>query len=129
MRILLLALALILGCAAPASGPEPDPEVRAGQPIGRSAHVRSGHFSYRLGDIERDGSRIRVDLRFSNGTHRSYGKVLLRVVLYGKGGEIRSVRLPLGAILAEQTKPISARIDDVTFAVEDVTLELIYALP
>jgi hypothetical protein len=135
MRILLLALPLILGCAAPASGPGPDPDVQAGQPdrtgqpIGRSPHMRSGHFTYRLGDVERDGSRLRVDLRFSNGTHRSYGKVMLRVVLHGDEGEIRTVRLPAGAILAEQTKPLSARIDGVTFPVEDVTLELVYVLP
>jgi hypothetical protein len=91
--------------------------------------MRSGHFSYRLGNIERDGDHLRVDLRFSNGTHRSYGTVMLRVILFGDGGEIRAVRLPAGGILAEQTKPLVARIDDVTFSVEDVTLELIYALP
>jgi hypothetical protein len=91
--------------------------------------MRSGHFTYRLGSIERDGNQLRVGLRFSNGTHRSYRTVMLRVILYGDGGEIRAVRLPAGAILAEQTKPLVARIDDVTFPVEDLTLELIYALP
>ncbi len=129
MRILHLALTLILGCAAPATGPEPDTGTREGVPLGRSTHMRSGNFTYRLGEIERNGNRLRIGLRFSNGTHRSYRSVMLRVVLFGDGGEIRAVRLPVAGILAEQTKPVVARIDDVTFRVQDVTLELIYALP
>jgi len=91
--------------------------------------MRSGHFTYRLGDIERNGDHLRVGVRFSNGTHRSYRTVMLRIILFGDGGKIHAVRLPAGAILAEQTKPLVARIDEVTFSVEDVTLELIYALP
>ena len=91
--------------------------------------MRSGHFTYRLGDVERNQDRVRVGLRFSNGTHRNYGTVMLRVVLFGEDGEIRAVRLPVGGIRAEQTKPLVARFDDVTFRIEDVTLELIYALP
>jgi hypothetical protein len=54
---------------------------------------------------------------------------MLRVTLYGEGGEIRAERLPVGAILPEQTKPIVARIEDVPFRVRDVTVELVYALP
>jgi hypothetical protein len=129
MRILHLALPLLLACTVPTTGSGPDPESEAGLPLGRSEHMRSGSFSYRLGDVERGGNRLRVAIRFSNGTHRSYANVMTRVILYGDGGEIRAVRLPVGAILAEQTKPLVARFDDVTFAVEDVTLELIYALP
>jgi hypothetical protein len=129
IRILHLALPLILACATPAAGPEQDPGARAGTPLGRSTHLRSGHFTYRLGDMERDGEELRVGIRLSNGTHRDYSNVMLRVVLSGDGGEIRSVRLPVGPILAEQTKPLVARTDDVTFRVRDVTLELIYALP
>jgi hypothetical protein len=37
--------------------------------------------------------------------------------------------MPVGAIRAEQRKPLSARIAGVTFRVQDITLELIYALP
>jgi hypothetical protein len=129
MRILLLALTLTLGCAAPATGPEPDAGTREGAPLGRSTHMRSGSFTYRLGEIERNENRLRVAFRFSNGTHRSYRSVMLRVVLFGDGGEIRATQLPIGGMLAEQTKPVVARIDDVTFRVQDVTLELIYALP
>jgi hypothetical protein len=91
--------------------------------------LRSGHFSYRLGSIERNGNDLRVDFRFSNGTHRDCGAVMVRVILFGDGGEIHAVRLPVGAIRAEQTKPLVARIEDVVFRVQDVTLELIYALP
>jgi hypothetical protein len=54
---------------------------------------------------------------------------MVRVILFGDGGEIHAVRLPVGAIRAEQTKPLVARIEDVVFRVQDVTLELIYALP
>jgi hypothetical protein len=97
--------------------------------VGRSEHLRSGSFTYRLGDIERNGERLRVSIRFGNGTHRRYSNVMLRVILYGDEGEIRAVQLPVGPILAEQSKPLAARFDDVTFPVEDVTLELIYALP
>jgi len=129
MRIILLALTLILGCTAPATGPEPDAATREGVPLGRSTQMRSGHFTYRLGEIEQNGNHLRVGLRFSNGTHRSYRSVMLRVVLFGDGGEIRSVQLPVGGILAEQTKPVVAQIDGVTFRLQDVTLELIYALP
>jgi len=98
-------------------------------PIGRSTHLRSGSFSYRLGDIERNGESLRIALRFSNGTHRSYRNVMLRVVLLGDEGKVQATRLPVGGILAGQTKPVVARIDDVTFRVQDVTLELIYAIP
>jgi len=129
MRILYLALPLILACTAPATGPEADAGTGEGVLIGRSTHMRSGNFTYRLGEVERNGNRLRVALRFSNGTHRSYHSVMLRVVLFGDGGEIRAAQLPVGGILAEQTKPVVARIDDVTFRVQDVTLELIYALP
>jgi hypothetical protein len=129
IRILYIALPLILGCATPAAGPAQDPGSRAGTPLGRSTHLRSGHFTYRLGDIERDGEELRIGIRLSNGTHRDYGNVMLRVVLWGHGGEIHAVRLPVGPILAEQTKPLVARTDGVTFRVRDVTLELIYALP
>jgi hypothetical protein len=97
--------------------------------VGRSNHPRSGHFTYRLGSIERDGNDLRVDFRFSNGTHRDYGQVALRVILFGEEGKIRAVRMPVGPIWAEQTKPLVARIAGVTFRVQDITLELIYALP
>ena len=129
MRIVHLALGLILGCTAAATAPEPDGFSGTGVPVGRSTHMRSGSFSYRLGEIERDGSSLRIDLRFSNGTHRSYRNVMLRVVVLGDGGELQAARLPVGGILAEQTKPVVARIEDVTFRVQDVTLELIYAIP
>ena len=129
IRILHLALPLVLGCMVPTTGLGPDPDPEAGLSLGRSEHMRSGSFTYRLGEVERNGNRLRVGIRFSNGTHRSYGGLLLRVILYGDGGEIRTVRLPVGAILAVQTKPLVARFDDVTFPVEDVTLELIYAIP
>ena len=129
IRILNLALPLILGCTAPAAGVDPDVDAQAGVPVGRSVHLRSGHFTYRLGAIERDGNDLRVELRFSNGTHRRYDSVMLRVILFGGGGEIRAVRLPVGAILSEQTKPLVARANDVAFSVKDVTLQLIYALP
>ena len=129
IRILHLALPLLLGCMVPTTGLGPEPDPDAGQPLGRSEHMRSGSFTYRLGQVERNGNRLRVAVRFSNGTHRSYANVMLRVILYGDEGEIRAVRLPAGAILAEQTRPLVARFDDVTFPVEDVTLELIYALP
>jgi len=128
-RILYLVLPLILGCTAPAAGPEPAADTQAGVPIGRSTHLRSGSFSYRLGDIERNGESLRIALRFSNGTHRSYRNVMLRVVLLGDEGKVQATRLPVGGILAGQTKPVVARIDDVTFRVQDVTLELIYAIP
>ena len=114
---------------APATGVEPDLDGRVGVPVGRSVHLRSGHFTYRLGDIQRNGGDLRVDLRLSNGTHRDYDSVLLRLILFGRGGEIRAVRVPAGAILSGQTKPLVGRIDDVAFPVRDVTLELIYALP
>jgi hypothetical protein len=94
-----------------------------------SSHLRSGHFSYRLGSVERDGDRLRIGIRLSNGTHRNYNNVMLRVVLLGNPGESLAVRLPAGGIRAEQTKPLVAHIEDVTFQVQDVTLELIYALP
>ena len=129
MRILHLALPLLLGCVVPTTGLGPEPGPESGLPVGRSEHRRSGSFSSRRGDIERDRDRLRVSIRFSNGTHRRYSNVMLRVVLYGGEGEIRAVQLPVGAIQAEQTKPLVARFDDVTFPVEDVTLELIYALP
>jgi hypothetical protein len=129
MRILHFALALILGCTAAATAPEPEGITGTGVPVGRSTHMRSGSFSYRLGDVERDGNSLRVDLRFSNGTHRNYRNVMLRVVVFGDGGEVQAARLPVGAILAEQTKPVVARIEGVTFRVQDVTLELIYAIP
>jgi hypothetical protein len=108
---------------------DPDPGSQFGKPIGRSRHLRSGHFSYRLGSVERDGTRLRVGIRFSNGTHRNYNSVMLRVVLLGDQGESLAVRLPAGGIRAEQTKPLVAQIEDVTFQVRDVTLELIYAVP
>jgi hypothetical protein len=129
IRILHLALPLLLGCAVPTTGMGPEPSPDSGLPLGRSEHLRSGSFTYRLGDLERDGDRLRVSIRLSNGTHRRYSNVMLRVILYGHEGEIRAVQLPAGAILAEQSKPLVARFDDVTFPVEDVTLELIYALP
>jgi hypothetical protein len=91
--------------------------------------LRSGHFTYRLGSIERNGNELRVDFHFSNGTHRDYRNVMLRVILFGDGGEIHAVRLPVGGIRAEQTRARVARIDDVTFTVRDIALELIYALP
>jgi hypothetical protein len=129
IRILSLALPLILGCTAPATGLDPDAGSQIGAPLGRSAHLRSGHFTYRLGSIERNGDELRVDFRFSNGTHRDYRNVMLRVILFGDGGEIHAARLPVGAMLSEQTKPLVARIDGVAFPVQDLTLELIYALP
>ena len=129
MRLLALGLLLILACTAPVSGPEPEAAPRVGVPVGRSNHMRSGHFTYRLGSIERTVDGLRVGLRLSNGTHRDYGDVMLRVILFGYGGEIHAVRVPVGPIRAEQTKPLVARIDDVTFRLQDVTLELIYALP
>jgi hypothetical protein len=129
VRILRLAIVLILGCSAPTTGLDMGPDRAVGIPLGRSNHLRSGHFTYRLGSIEREGSQVRIDIRFSNGTHRDYGQVTVRIILFGEGGKIHAVRMPLGAILAEQTKPVVARIDDVTFPVQDVTLELIYALP
>jgi hypothetical protein len=122
-------LPLILACTAPATGLDPDPGSRTGKPIGRSRHLRSGHFSYRLGSVERDGNRLRVGIRLNNGTHRNYDNVMIRVVLLGNRGESLAVRLPAGGVRAEQTKPLVAHIDDVTFQVRDVTLELIYALP
>jgi len=91
--------------------------------------LRSGHFTYHLGSIERDGNELRVDFHFSNGTHRDYRNVMLRVILFGDGGEIHAVRLPVGGIRAEQTRARVARIDGVTFTVRDIALELIYALP
>jgi hypothetical protein len=129
IRLLCLMLTLVVGCATAATGLGPDADPPAGLPLGRSNQMRSGHFTYRLGSIEQSGSQLRIGLRFSNGTHRSYGTVMLRVVAFGEGGEIRAVRLPVGGILAEQTKPLVARMDDVTFRVQDVTLELIYAAP
>jgi hypothetical protein len=129
VRILHLALLLILGCSVPTTGLDMDPDRAVGVPLGRSNHLRSGHFTYRLGSIEREENQVRVDFRFSNGTHRNYGQVALRIILFGDEGKIHAVRMPAGAILAEQTKPLVARIDDVTFPVQDVTLELIYALP
>ena len=71
----------------------------------------------------------RIDFRFSNGTHRDHGQVELRVIPLGEEGKIRAVRMPVGAILAEPTKTLVARIAGVTFRVRDITLELIYALP
>ena len=129
IRFLHLALPLLLGCAIPTTGLGPEPSPEAGIPIGRSEHLRSGSFSYQLGDVERNGDRLRVSIRFLNGTHRRYSNVMLRVILYGAEGESRSVHVPTGGIRAEQSKPLAARFDDVTFPVEDVTLELIYALP
>lgn len=120
---------LILGCTAPGTGSETDGDTRPGVPIGRSTHLRSGSFSYRLGEVERDGDSLRVALRLSNGTARSYRNVVLRVVVIGDEGEAQAIRLPVGAVLAGQTKPVVARIGDVTFQVQDVTLELIYAVP
>lgn len=54
---------------------------------------------------------------------------MLRVVVVGAEGEFQAARLPVGGIRAGQTKPVVARIDDVTFRAQDVTLELIYAIP
>ena len=50
---------------------------------------------------------------------------MLRVILSEmEARAVRSACRPEG-MLAEQTKPLVARIEDVTFSVEDVTLELI----
>jgi hypothetical protein len=127
--ILRLGLLLLLGCAAPSAGPASDAGPQGGEPVGRSIHPRSGHFTYQLGSIERDGDDLRVDFRFHNGTHRDCDQVALRVILLGEKGKSRAVRVPAGAIRAEQTKRLVARVDGVTFRVRDITLELIYALP
>jgi hypothetical protein len=130
-----LALALAVACAgAPdATGPAPGaerPEDRThGTPVGRSLHPRSGHFSYRLGDVERVGDDVRVDLRLSNGTHRDYRSVVLRVWVRGGPGELRSVRVPIGGLGADRSRPVSARVPGVPFAVREVGLELVYAVP
>ncbi len=119
----------MLGCAAAATGIGPDPVPQEGLPLGRSVHMRSGQFTYRLGGMEQKGSDLRVDFHFSNGTHRSYHTVMLRAVVFGGAGEIHAVRLPVGGMLAGQTRPLVARIEGVTFPARDVTFELIYALP
>jgi hypothetical protein len=119
----------MLGCTAAATGIGPDPAPQEDLPLGRSTHMRSGQFTYRLGRIEQKGSELRIDFHFSNGTHRSYHTVMLRAVVFGDAGEIHAVRLPVGGMLAEQTRPLAARIEGVTFPARDVTFELIYALP
>lgn len=128
----LLGLA-ILGCAAllacGGNGPAAESASRGGTPLGRSSHPRSGQFTYRLSAIEQHGSEVRVDFSISNGTHRDYNSVLIRVVLFGNSGEIRTVELPIGAMRAEQRRPRVARLEDVPFQVRDITLELVYALP
>jgi hypothetical protein len=126
IRFSILAFSLMVGCAT--AGPTPEDTARSGTPLGRSSHLRSGQFTYRLGGIEQRGSDVRVDFSISNGTHRDYNSVLIRVILFGDGGGIRTVELPIGAIRAEQSKPQVARIDEVPFRVRDLTVELVYAL-
>ena len=76
------------------------------------------------------GTSLRVALRFSNGTHRSYRNVMLRVVVFGDAGEAQgNPTAGRGDTGGADHKPVVARIGDVTFRVQDVTLELIYAIP
>lgn len=70
-----------------------------------------------------------MDLRLHNGTHRGYRSLRLRVTVHGPAGETRSAGLPVGALRDDQARTVSARLDRVTFPVEDVTLELVYAVP
>ncbi len=126
----LVASLALVGCAAADGGP-PGPASHgvAGTPVGRSAHPRSGQFSYRLGRVERDGAGVRVDLRLTNGTSQHYQSVGLRVRVHGDDGQTREVLIPLGPHAAGRTRPVSARLPDVPFAVRDVSLELTHAVP
>ena len=131
-----MTLLLAAACAAPphpgsAPGiPAAAPAVEAaGTPLGRSRLPRSGQLTYQLTRVVESEGRARVDLRLHNGTHRDLGSVLLRVVLLGDGGAIRIQPLPIGALRAERARSLTAWIDDVAFAVRDVRLELVAAMP
>jgi hypothetical protein len=117
-------------CTGPTAANLETPEQRAvGTPIGRSDHPRSGHLSYRVGRIEQVDDLVLVDLHLYNGTKRDYATVTLRVLVHGGPGELASIRVPLGGMGADRSRPVSARLPGVPFQVRDVGLELIYAVP
>jgi hypothetical protein len=82
-----------------------------------------------MGEVERSGPGVRVGFTLNNGTKRNYRSVALRVLLWGDTGDLRSVRLPIGAMAAEQSRALTARIPDVPFRVREVAIELLYAVP
>lgn len=122
--------ALLGGCAGPSTAPEATDSAFRTKPLGRSESPRSGHLTWRLGAVDRVAEgELRIDLHLHNATHRSYRALRLRVTVHGPQGERQSVRVPLGGLRDGQTRPVSARFASVSFAVRDVTLALIYALP
>lgn len=128
--LLVLAAALLPACGTPTGRLEtPAERGRAGTPLGRSAHLRSGTLSWRLGAVERRERGVRVDLVLQNGTARHFDHLLLRVAVHGRASERASVRLPVGGLRAGRSHRVSARLPEVPFRVRDVRVELLASTP
>ncbi len=132
MRRALLVGALLLGACVPGSPDVWEPAedtMRAGRPLGRSLHLRSGHLTYRLGQVDQEDANVRVGVVLMNGSHRDYQSLILRVILHGPEGRQREDRLVVGPFREGASRGLSAWISGVPFPVQDVSLELVLASP
>ncbi len=123
-----LLLAALPGCQG--SVLVETPEQRGpGTPLTRVSHPRMGSLTYRLGQVERQGEAVRVDLTLQNGSSRDIEQGLLRVILMGSAGREMTARLPFVGLARGQARSMSARFAEVDFPVVDVGLEVIFVLP
>ncbi len=129
LAVLVVLLGLLPSCGVATLPYETLEERGHGTPLTRSSHPRSGELTWRPGDVERVGEELRIDLTLTNGSSRDLEQGMLRVILYGPGGEQRSGRLPFGGISRGRTRHVSARFASVPFRVADLGLELIFVVP
>ncbi len=132
LRPILLGAALLLaalsGCQSAMMVETPE-QRGPGTPLTRASHPRMGSLTYRLGQVERQGEAIRVDLTLQNGSSRDIEQGLLRVILMGSAGRELTARLPFVGLARGQARSMSARFAQVDFPVVDVGLEVIFTLP
>ncbi len=97
--------------------------------MGRSVHPRPGQITWELRSLSREGELVALDLEFVNGASRDFRAVSTRLTLHGPDGARRVEELPLGSLRRGGRKGTRAHVPGVAFQVEDVTLELLYAVP
>ncbi len=125
-----LGAAALLALSCSGTLPLEAPEERGpGTPLARSAHLRSASLTWRLGEVERTGDGIRVDFTLQNGSSRDIDQGLLRILLHGPGGELVSARLPFVGLARGKSRPMAAHFPPVPFRIQDMALELIFAVP
>lgn len=123
---LLGAACLALACSG--SLPYELPEERSGgRPLAEAPNPRSGEITWRAGDLDTSPAGVRFQFTLMNGTSRDYLNAMLRLVLRGPGGEIATVRYPVGPLAARSSKVVQAQLAPPGFEVQEAQIELIWA--